>query len=144
MDPRSRTPEQLVRDLVRRVFNGHEVSAADDLLAEGYIQHNPLVPTGRAGFKEHFAHVFETLPDFRYYLHRCITAGALVAIRADIAFTHTGPVLGIAPTGREVRFGAADFFRVEDGWIQEHWDVVDRLDTWIGLGLVRPTQEDAR
>jgi predicted SnoaL-like aldol condensation-catalyzing enzyme len=35
-------------------------------------------------------------------------------------------------------FTTADFFRIENGRIVEHWDVVDTLARAVGLGLVSP------
>jgi predicted ester cyclase len=50
--------------------------------------------------------------------------------------TQDGPYLGRAPTGNKLRFSTADFFRVENGKLAEHWDVVDSLARAIALGLV--------
>ncbi len=54
--------------------------------------------------------------------------------------TQDGPFLGLPPSGRKLRFATADFFRIENGKLAEHWDVVDSLPRAIALGLVPPPQ----
>jgi predicted ester cyclase len=39
--------------------------------------------------------------------------------------THTQPLLGIAPTGRRFALRTIDIWRVENGKLAEHWDIVD-------------------
>ena len=36
------------------VFNKHDFSLLEQYMTEGYIQHNPLVPQGREGFRQFF------------------------------------------------------------------------------------------
>jgi hypothetical protein len=35
-----------------------------------------------------------------------------------------------------VQFATSDFYRIEEGKVVEHWDVVDRLPRAVALGLV--------
>jgi predicted ester cyclase len=39
--------------------------------------------------------------------------------------THTQPLQGIAPTGRRFTLRTIDIWRVENGKLAEHWDIVD-------------------
>ena len=52
--------------------------------------------------------------------------------------THTGTFLGVPATGKALHFETADLYRLRDGLLVEHWDVVDRLDASIALGLIYP------
>lgn len=55
--------------------------------------------------------------------------------------THTGVFMGVPPTGKALRFSSADRYRLQDGLLIEHWDVVDELEAWIALGIVaRPVR----
>jgi predicted SnoaL-like aldol condensation-catalyzing enzyme len=54
-DPVLDANKRLVYDFWREVFEGGHLELADKNLAESYIQHNPNVPTGRAGFVAFFA-----------------------------------------------------------------------------------------
>ena len=39
--------------------------------------------------------------------------------------THQGPLLGVTPTGKRLRFTSCDIFRVAGGKIAEHWGMGD-------------------
>ena len=53
-DPALAANKKLVFDFWRVVLQGHHVDRAPEYLAEGYVQHNPNVATGRAAFMEFF------------------------------------------------------------------------------------------
>ena len=42
--------------------------------------------------------------------------------------THKGEFQGFPPTNKRVKIRSADLYRIENGKIVEHWDVVDQLD----------------
>jgi predicted SnoaL-like aldol condensation-catalyzing enzyme len=56
-DPVLAANKRLVFDLWRSVVNAGHVEVADRLLTEDYIQHSPVLPTGRAAFKKIFSAV---------------------------------------------------------------------------------------
>ncbi len=78
-----------------------------------YIQHNPQAPDGFEAFVQ-FVEGFTTqFPQLSLDIKRAVAEGDLVA-------TH-----GLLKTSPEDRgTAAADFFRLEDGKIVEHWDVL--------------------
>lgn len=51
-DPKTAANKRIVYDLWREVLEGGHLYLADRYLAEGYVQHNPGIPTGRKGFVE--------------------------------------------------------------------------------------------
>ena len=53
-DPALAANKKLVFDFWREVLQAHHVDRAPEYLAEGYVQHNPNVATGRAAFMEFF------------------------------------------------------------------------------------------
>ncbi|MBC8057852.1 MAG: hypothetical protein H7Y61_14870, partial [Rhizobiales bacterium] len=46
-DPKLAANKRVVYDFWREVFEGGHMEFAEKYLTEGYIQHNPMVPTGR-------------------------------------------------------------------------------------------------
>jgi hypothetical protein len=54
-DARLAANKRLVYDFWREVFEAGHMDLAEKYMAEGYIQHNPNVPTGRAAFIEFFS-----------------------------------------------------------------------------------------
>jgi predicted SnoaL-like aldol condensation-catalyzing enzyme len=90
-----------VHRLYREVFNGRDAAVVDELVAADYAQHNPAVPDGSAGLK---ALTANGLP---VTVKRVIGQGDLVAALVEY---------GTVP--------AVDIFRLADGKIVEHWDVL--------------------
>jgi len=116
--------KKLVYDFWREVFEGGHVESAEKYLAEGYIQHNPNVPTGRAAFVEFFSSRVKP----REVADR--VKSPLVAILADgdlvvLAFAREGP----DPKDPAKKFTTTwfDMFRIEGGKIAEHWDPAQKL-----------------
>ena len=66
-----------------------------------------------------------------------------VVARVKWTGTQDGPYDGRSATGNKLVFSTADFFRIENGKIAEHWDVVDTLARAVALGLVPPPRPSA-
>jgi predicted SnoaL-like aldol condensation-catalyzing enzyme len=109
--------KKLVFDFWREVLQARHVDRAPQYLAEGYIQHNPNVPTGRAAFMELFGQrapepIKETIDD----LVRIVAEDDVVVL----AFRRELPDL--AREGQTYTTTWFDMFRIADGKIVEHWD----------------------
>ena len=129
-------PKQVLAALAASVFTNKDFSKLDQVMREDYIQHNPLVAQGREGFREFFAAWFKAAPDFRYELKKLVAEGDLVWAYGTYTGTHTGDWLGIPATGKAYAFDAADIFRVQDGRLAEHWDVLDTYSLFKQLGVI--------
>ena len=115
----------LVREAMTALFINGDVSALDRYWAQDYIQHNPQMPDGT----EALASAMASMPsDVKYEI------GA-VAGEGDIVFVH-GRYTGIAPTP----LVAVDIFRIVDGKIVEHWDVLqpEEQQTASGRPMFEP------
>ena len=107
--------KKLVVDFYRVVFIEKKVREGfDRYVAPDYIQHNPLVPTGRdAAVKLLSQRVTkESITDIK----RVIAEGDLVVL-------HVHSRTNLTDRGRAV----IDIFRVADGKIVEHWDVIQAV-----------------
>lgn len=104
--------KKLVVDFYRTVFIQKKVREGFELyVVPEYIQHNPLVPTGReAAVKLLTPRVTrESITDIK----RVIAEGDLVVL-------HVHSRTNMMDRGRAV----VDIFRVANGKIVEHWDVI--------------------
>lgn len=107
---------KLVLEVYDRIFNQHDLSAAEEFIAEDYIQHNPHVPNGRAPVVEFFSKHFAATPEARSRIVRSSAEG-------DLVWLHVHATNGPEDRGRAV----VDIFRVEEGKIVEHWDVIQAV-----------------
>jgi len=128
--------KQLYRGFIEDAWNKKDPSAVDRYLALDFIEHNPNLPPGLAGRKQFIASVMAGFSDYRAEIQEIIAEGDRVVARVLWTGTQDGPFLGRPATGNKVRFSTADFFRIENGRLAEHWDVVDSLPRAIALGLV--------
>ena len=134
----SESNKRLVESFVDAVFINHDLTSLDRYMTDGYIQHNPDVPQGKAGFIEFFVKTFSAMPDFRYSVKKIVAEGDQVWVYSTTSGTHTsGPWLDVPPTGNKLHFDVVDMFRVENGKVAEHWDVADTLGLFSQLGKVK-------
>ena len=78
-----------------------------------YIQHNPQAPDGPGAFVQFVQAFAGQFPQLHVEIKRIIAEG-------DLVMTHS--LLTTSPEDRGT--AAADIFRLEDGKIVEHWDVL--------------------
>ncbi|OWQ48910.1 hypothetical protein CDL60_03225 [Roseateles noduli] len=102
----------LVVDFYDRFFNRHDIASAR-VVADSYRQHNPDVPDGKAPFVSYFSGFFKEHPTSTSRIVRSATSGDLVYLHVHFK---------VEPTDRGQ--AVVDIFRVADGRIVEHWDVV--------------------
>lgn len=108
-DERPQRNKALVLEAMTSLFQRHDASAVQRLYADEYIQHNPDIPQGRQALQTLVAN----LPSEVYYEPGMMIAeGQFVAIH--------GRIRGWAEQPQVV----VDIFRVENGKLAEHWDVL--------------------
>jgi steroid delta-isomerase-like uncharacterized protein len=136
------------KQVVRRFVDEYQTAADEQSFAEllhpDVVDHSrpPGVAEGAAGVRQQFEAFRAAFPDFHAVIHDQIAEGDKVVTRKVFHGTHNGELMGIPPTGREVQIEVIDIVRIEDGWIVEHWNVVDRLGLLQQLGAV-PEPESA-
>jgi predicted SnoaL-like aldol condensation-catalyzing enzyme len=121
LDPRSEAGrqeanKQTVRDFYEVGLNQRDFAAAAKLIGPRYVQHNPLIADGIEGFEAFLGHLAEEFPGLRAEVKSVFAEGDFVI----------GHVHGIRVPGQR---GSAivDIFRLEDGKIVEHWDVIQPI-----------------
>lgn len=108
-DDRPTRNKALVHEAMTALFQRRDVSAVERLYAPDYIQHNPGIPQGR----DALAALVGQLPtDLFYEPGRMVGEGNFVVIH--------GRITGWGPKPQIVM----DLFRIEEGRLAEHWDVL--------------------
>ena len=111
------TNQEIAADFWMRFFDQHDESAIDDYLAEPYIQHNPTVPDGVEAFRNEFHDRFSS------DMKECHTQIMHISSKDDLVFIHN--ILKRSPLVRG--HAAVDIFRLKNGKIIEHWDVIQKM-----------------
>ncbi len=105
--------KEVIRKFYQEFFNDHIVGSADKYVREDYIQHNPGVDQGRESLKSAFADKFVSDPDFRLDIKMLIAEKDMVAVYLK----------NVDPQGN-TKCRVVDIYRLEDGMLAEHWDVL--------------------
>jgi predicted ester cyclase len=133
--------KQLVRRFVDEVWNEGRLDVADEVLAQGYIEHpstpddtESSEPTGPDGMKQFISMFRSAFPDMKFTIEHIVAEGDKVAVHLLGRGTHLGELRGLAPTGKRVAVGGAAIHRIENDKIAETYQVVDRLSLREQLG----------
>jgi len=97
-------------------INDKDFEAASAYLGDVYRQHNPMAADGPEGLKAFLAFAKENLSSFKVEFKRVLADGDFVIVHAH------------ARANPEDRGSAVmDIFRVENGKVVEHWDVIQPI-----------------
>ena len=106
-------------------------------VAEGYVEHNPRLTNGRIGVIAYVERLRTVFPsDYHADITEILGEGDRVMVFIHWHGRQGGPYNGVPPTGKELAWNTANIWRVQDDKLAEHWDVVDRMDRDLALGLV--------
>ena len=122
--------EHAVRTMYR-AFTEHNPDLLDEACAPDW-QDIPMVPgqlTRPAGLKLLIRGFLGAFPDMDIKVHELIGVSGKIGVRAEITGTHTGEILGIAPTGKFVSIPLHEFHHFRDGRITHTW----HLEDWFGM-----------
>ena len=106
----------VVVDYYQTAFGGDPEKAVADHFGDHYIQHNPQAENGPEAFIGFVRWLRSEHPDLRLDIKRVLADG-------DIVVTHSHLILTPDDPGRAL----ADFFRLENGKVVEHWDVIQDI-----------------
>ncbi len=129
----------IVRRFLEAVDTG-DIAILDEFVAPNYNDHNPppypgLAP-GLEGAKQAFALSLAAFSDFHHTIHDQIAAGDKVVTRITAYGTHTGELIGIPPTGKQVTMTGIAIHRIANGKLVEHWAQIDAFGLLQQLGAI--------
>ena len=110
------SPREIVLAFYEAGLNDKDVEKAKLYMGDTYIQHNPHVADGPEGAFRFIRFRRDRYPQARNEVKRVIADGDLVVL-------HVHSVVVPGTPGRQI----VDIFRVENGKVVEHWDVIQEI-----------------
>jgi predicted ester cyclase len=120
----SMDPKAVVRRFNTEVIQEGNAAAFQELMAPDFVNHAAPqgMPNGSESMWNTFEHILRpALSGLTVTIHDQIAEGDKVTTRKTIAGTHTGPLMGVQATGREVAISVIDIVQVRDGRYVAHW-----------------------
>jgi steroid delta-isomerase-like uncharacterized protein len=123
----SSTPRELVERFYHAVWNKADEAEARKILKPDFRFRASLGPElrGPGGFIAYLRSVHAVLENFTCTIEELIETKDRAAARMSFTGRHRGTMFGIAPTGRDIAWSGAAFFKIEDGMIAELWVLGD-------------------
>jgi predicted SnoaL-like aldol condensation-catalyzing enzyme len=108
--------KKLVIAFYEKMIGEKNPEAARRYMGATYTQHSAYARDGFEGVAEFARQFKQDFPNHRYEVKKCIAEG-------DFVVLHLHGINGMSPHGEQV----VDMFRVKDGKVVEHWDVIQPI-----------------
>jgi steroid delta-isomerase-like uncharacterized protein len=120
------------------VWGRGDEAALEELLDPAFVDHDALPGQSpdREGHKQILAAFRSAFPDLNVTTEDIVAEGDKVVTRWTARGTHQGELMGIPPTGKEVRIKGIDVLRIEEGRMVERWAEYNDLEVMQQLGAV--------
>ena len=102
-----------VLEMFEHVLNPMDSSAVERFISPDYIQHNQLAEPGREGLKRFLDMIKAQTPEAVHDVKRAFVDGDHVTVHYHVRRWPD-----------DLGWAAIDIFRLENGMIAEHWDVM--------------------
>lgn len=118
--------KEVVRRFNVEVIQNGNAAEFQSLMAPDFINH--AAPQGMPNGPQSMWNTFENilrpaLSDMKVTIHDQVAEDDKVTTRKTISGVHSGTLMGIPATGREISISVIDIVRVKDGRYAEHWGV---------------------
>lgn len=108
--------KRLVLAFYEQIIGRKDYEAGRKYMGDTYRQHSPYATDGHEGLSAFVKYFRENFPNHRYEVKKVIAEGDMVVL-------HLHGMGGMNTHGEQV----VDFFRVRDGKVVEHWDVIQPI-----------------
>ncbi|NTU84400.1 MAG: ester cyclase [Chloroflexales bacterium] len=133
--------KEVVRRLVKDIWNQGDATAIDRHFAATFRNHNPNLPlvTDRGSFAEWVAAMRYSFPDGVTHIDGLVAEGDFVVARWTMRGTHRGTINGMPPTGRMVTVTGTTFYHLLAGQVIECWWIIDTIGLLKQIGALQGT-----
>jgi predicted ester cyclase len=126
-----------VRNMEEDFFNRRDVTAVDRYVSPAYTLRTAEEgsPSGREAIKAYIAAYLDGFPDLHISIDQLLAVGDKVVGVFTFTGTHTGPLFGVAPTGRTISVRQIAIYRMESGQVVDEWEISDQLGLMQQIGV---------
>ena len=115
-DAKQEANRKAVLEFYEKGLNQKDADGAIAYMGDRYVQHNPNAADGPEGFRKFIGFLREKFPNSRSEIKRSFVDG-------DYVILHVHAVREPGTRGKAI----IDIFKLENGKIVEHWDVVQPI-----------------
>jgi predicted ester cyclase len=133
--------KELIKSFVEEAFNKHDLAAIDKYHAASLIDGSGKTSES---FKRSLDALLSGFPDLHVNIEHILAENDFVLVFLNFSGIHKGQFEGMPPTNKSVKIRSADLYRIENGKIVEHWDVVDQLDLLKQTNMISFNQPHAK
>jgi len=108
--------KKAVQEFYHLIINEKDFTAAKKYIGSRYKQHNPLVADRPEGLREFVEFLKTNHPEAKSEIRRTFAEG-------DYVILHVHSLRAPNTRGRAI----VEIFRLENGKIEEHWDVIQEI-----------------
>ncbi len=139
--------KDIVRLVTEKGFNEGDLDGIHQYFTPDYEVHAPGVPPlppGAAAFSAAVTLWRDAFPDIHVTVEDVVGEGEQVYCRFTTRGTHTGPLMGMPPTGRQVTIHEMSCHRLAGGQVAESW-IGDNVPNILHqIGALVPAQHGAQ
>jgi steroid delta-isomerase-like uncharacterized protein len=127
---------------VRRLYeliNAGDIGGFSEHLSDDFVEHEvtPGLEPTKEGVKTFFRMQLAAFPDLRMTVEDVFASGGKAVARVRYTGTNKGDFMGMPATGKSVSVQLIDIFQLDDdGFVREHWGVLDALAMMQQLGAI--------
>ena len=133
------------RRLWEEIFPTMDLDGVAEIVAADSVDHSarPGEPQGVEGVRNTMRFLDGAFSDQSYEVHRTVEEGDTVVVHMTHRGTHTGEIMGIAPTNRQFAYDHIHILRFEGGKAVEHWGIHDFTSFAQQICAMTPRREAA-
>jgi len=131
--------KSIFQRFAEEAWNKGNLDVVDEIFAPEYHAHSsdPAYDVyGPEGHKEFIATFRQAFPDVTVTFHHLLSENDLILAHMSWSGTHTGPYMGLQPSGKRISVQVMGINRFSGDKVVEAWGVVDMLGMMQQLGVV--------
>lgn len=130
--------KKAVRTWIEEGFNQKNLAVFDTYFASELVNHGlpPMLPPNLEGTKMFAGAFINAFPDIQVSIEDLVAENDQLVTRWSAHRTHKGELMGIPPTGTQVKMTGIAIDRFVGDKSVEHWEIVDQLGLMQQLGVV--------